>query len=64
VPFTVLEPVGIDSNVNKLVINILLFRKGLKEWAQLGIVKDYLIVHLWDASLGCQSKLVGVSDAS
>jgi hypothetical protein len=49
----------------------MLFRKGLKEWAQPGIVKDYLIyslVHLWDASFGCQSKLVwiigGVTNAS
>jgi hypothetical protein len=46
-----LEPVGIDSkliayNVNKHVINIMLFRKGLKEWAQPGIVKDYLIYSL------------------
>ena len=46
-----LKPVGIDSkliayNVNKHVINIMLFRKGIKEWAQPRIVKDYLIYSL------------------
>jgi hypothetical protein len=60
-----LDPVGIDSNliaydVNKHVINIMLFRKGLKDWAQPGIVKDYLIVHLWDAILDTKVNLFGL----
>jgi hypothetical protein len=41
------------------VINIMLFRKGLKDWAQPGIAKDYL-VHLWDASLGAKVNLFGL----
>jgi hypothetical protein len=71
-----LEPVGIDSkliayNVNKHVINIMLFRKGLKEWAQSGDSErlSYLFsCTLVGCKFGCQSKLVwiigGVTNAS
>ena len=50
----------IAYNVNKHVINIMLFIKGLKDWAQLRIVKDYLIVHLWDATLDAKVNLFGL----
>jgi hypothetical protein len=50
----------IAYNVNKHVINIMLFRKGLKDWAQSGIVKDYLIVHLWEAILDAKVNLSGL----
>jgi hypothetical protein len=45
--------------ISKHVINIMLFRKGIKDWTQPGIV-NYLIVHLWDAILDAKVNLYGL----